>query len=99
MNQVKLLLSYPFKLNIDGTKTKVQCLGFPWHYGHFIHDVVLPFSHIYLKYLEDGKNITNTVLSNDIKQTIGTFDKHFSCLFDLSHTEVKKKKLNKWKFP
>ena len=89
MVKQKLLLSFPFKLNIDGTKKKPEPhLGYPWHYGHFIHDVVLPFSHIYLKYLKDGKKITNTVLSAHRKQTIGTFEKHFNYLFGVSHKEL-----------
>ena len=96
----KLLLSFPFKINIDGTKTQPKPhLGFPWHYGHFIHDVVLPFSHIYLKYLENGKKITNTVLSDNKKQTIGTFDKHFNYLFNLSHAEVQESIFSQIKYP
>ena len=56
--------------------------GFPWHYGHFMHDFLLPMSHYY-----DGHPV-NIVKLDTIKQTIGTFIVHFADLFDVTCTEV-----------
>ena len=97
MVQIKLELVVK-TINIKGI-IKCKNKGYPWHYGHFIHDVVLPFSHIYLKYLEDGNKITNTILSDNERQTIGTFGKHFNYLFGLSHREVQMQNYNKIKHP
>ena len=88
MTKINLKLMDTTK-NIDGTLKRPRP-GFPWHYGHFIHDVVLPFSHIYLQYLENGKTIKNTTLSDSEKQTIGTFETHFNTLFGISHKEITK---------
>ena len=93
MARIKLELIIKTK-TINGV-TNGKNKGYPWHYGHFIHDVVLPFSHIYLKYLEDGNKITNTILSHDERQTIGTFRKHFNYLFGLSHRELQTGKYTK----
>ena len=95
---IKLLLNIK-PVDLNNTERNKIIIGRPWHYGHFIHDVVLPFSHIYLKYLEDGKKITNTILSDDERQTIGTFEKHFNNLFELSHREVTVREFTTKKFP
>ena len=60
--------------------------GFPWHYGHFIHDFLLPISHYY-----NGSPVDIVKLETE-KQSIGTFKKHFEDIFNVKCTEIDKQK-------
>ena len=60
--------------------------GFPWHYGHFIHDFLLPISHYY-----NGSPVDIVKLETE-KQSIGSFKKHFEDIFNVKCTEIDKQK-------
>ena len=77
--EVKILISDKL---VNGNKRR----GFPWHYGHFIHDFLLPISHYY-----NGSPVDIVKLETE-NQSIGTFKKHFEDIFNVKCKEVDKQK-------
>ena len=72
---IKIIIS---EKSIDG----YMRTGLPWHYAHFIRDFLLPISH----YFNDSP--VDIIKLETTKQSIGTFKKHFSDLYNVKCLEI-----------
>jgi hypothetical protein len=74
----------------------VKDRGMPWHYHHFITDVVLPF---FRRTEKNRSKITDVYFKDNQYQSIGTFTKHFEDFFGIKAHLLKPRKFRNLKAP